>query len=299
MPTTVPSKPFVAPEGDVILRTSDQQDFHVVKATLAIKSSFFESMFSLPQPESQGDSALPVIPIIEDSTTLDTLLRLCYPDEKPAVSDEGLAETVLAAALKYDMMVVVQEICRVLVSESTLETQPLRVYAIACRYKLKDEAHLAAKATLKVAIEDIYVPELDFLSASSYFYLLKYRRRVAADIDAVLLQSLQIGAKDADAAKLWCPCQGGGHSMFNFRVCKAECAKFWDVFVSRARDLIRVLPCNPELFSQTFLCEIIKIGKECKDCRGSVAALLNVSIEKLHAIYDKKAESAALDLLKL
>ncbi|KAL5513335.1 hypothetical protein ACEPAH_3734 [Sanghuangporus vaninii] len=178
------SEPFLQPNGDVILHSADSHKFYVVKAILIIASPFFRSLFSLPQPEDQSN--VPTISVSEDSRTLDVLLRFCYPIKNPVVEDLSLAETVLAAALKYEMEIVVQGMCRVLVSEKALDTQPLRVYAIACQHKLAEETRLAAIATLRAAIEDVYVEELEALSAAHYFNLLKFHRRVKAEIYFVL-----------------------------------------------------------------------------------------------------------------
>ncbi|KAL5492568.1 hypothetical protein ACEPAI_4015 [Sanghuangporus weigelae] len=84
------------------------------------------------------------------------------------------------------MEIVVQGMCRVLVSEKTLGTQPLRVYAIACQHKLAEETRLAAIVTLRAPIEDVYVEELEALSAAHYFNLLKFHRSVKAEIYFVL-----------------------------------------------------------------------------------------------------------------
>ncbi|KAL5531310.1 hypothetical protein ACEPAG_4187 [Sanghuangporus baumii] len=178
------SSPFLQPNGDAILHSADSHKFYVVKAILAIASPFFLSLFSLPQPEDRSD--VPTISVSEDSRTLDVLLRFCYPVKNPVVEDLSLAEKVLAAALKYEMEIVVQSMCRVLVSEKALVTQPLRVYAIACQYKLAEESRLAAIATLRTPIEDVYVEELEALSAAHYFNLLKFHRRVKAEIYFIL-----------------------------------------------------------------------------------------------------------------
>ncbi|KAH8110802.1 hypothetical protein DFH11DRAFT_741318 [Phellopilus nigrolimitatus] len=311
MPITKPIAPFVAPNGDVTLRSSDQQDFQVVKAILTIASSFFKSMFSLPQPEGQGGCELPVIPVTEDSTTLDTLLRLCYPVKKPIVTDINLVEAVLGAALKYEMEIVVQEMCRALVSGGLLESQPLRVYAIACRYELDEEMRLAAKATLKMSIEGVYVKEFETLPTSRYFHLLQYRSQVTAYLDSVLYQSTctidkpptsfeertgvpkALPKQDADAMSLLCRCfvWSPSNSLYYSKPpssCKFV-ADFWVSFASRARNAIHIVPHNQGIYSQEFLRETLQVASKCEYCSKNAAAQWNIASEKLRAIMDDNA----------
>lgn len=46
---TIASPPFDDPEADIILRSSDNVDFHVYKFLLSLVSPVFKSMFALPQ----------------------------------------------------------------------------------------------------------------------------------------------------------------------------------------------------------------------------------------------------------
>ncbi|KAG6330410.1 hypothetical protein ID866_8679, partial [Astraeus odoratus] len=95
-PPSSASPPFGHPKADAILRSSDNVDFRVFQLFLSLASPFFETLFDLPQPseETSADTetidGLPVIPMSEDSKTLDALLRFCYPctlAEDPALHD--------------------------------------------------------------------------------------------------------------------------------------------------------------------------------------------------------------------
>ncbi|EEB95165.1 hypothetical protein MPER_05910, partial [Moniliophthora perniciosa FA553] len=67
---------FNDPKADVILRTSDGVDFMMYKTLLSLSSSFFDGMFSLPQPESvnTNQNGLPIVPIPESSAATEKLL---------------------------------------------------------------------------------------------------------------------------------------------------------------------------------------------------------------------------------
>lgn len=153
---TSPAKaPFHGPKADVILRTSDSVDFYSHKILLSLASTFFDQMFSIPQPVPQttpvpdpdvtvsaDDTPVPVIPMTEDSQTLDYLLPLCYPVPDPTSKDLVIVAKVLEAALKYEF-----EEATVLMSASLKTSaviEPLKVYAIACRLGLEGDARIAA-----------------------------------------------------------------------------------------------------------------------------------------------------------
>jgi hypothetical protein len=147
--------PFNNAKADIILCSSDNVYFRVFRCILALASPFFEAMFDLPQPRRNhhGDEmfdGLDVIQVSENSRTLDMLLKFCYP---AAVKDPGLedmddVEQVLEAAMKYGMEDVEERVRKAMVAPSLLESNPLRILAIACRFGLKSEARIAAKYSL-------------------------------------------------------------------------------------------------------------------------------------------------------
>ncbi|KAH9943571.1 hypothetical protein B0H21DRAFT_823664 [Amylocystis lapponica] len=132
-PTTV-SPPFDKPTADVVLRTSDHVNFHVHKTVLALASSFFDGMFTLPQPKGQDHNDVYVINITEDSRTLDYLLWFCYPVKDPRLDTVGGIHPVLAAAIKYQMDEATVLMKKVLLQCTS--THPLQVYAVASSLSL-------------------------------------------------------------------------------------------------------------------------------------------------------------------
>ncbi|KZT04004.1 uncharacterized protein LAESUDRAFT_814392 [Laetiporus sulphureus 93-53] len=174
--------PFNKHNADVILRTSDQVDFHVHKAILGFASPFFEDMFELPQPsqadEAQStcpDTGLPIVEVTEDSETLDLLLRLCYPIDDPLLDKHKPLGRLLNTAMKYQMQRVVTQLLGVL--KAMVPRDPLRAYFIACSASLEDEAHSAAIAfsgTLD------YFPLMTYgATAGAYYRLLLFRDTIS------------------------------------------------------------------------------------------------------------------------
>lgn len=144
---------------DVIIRTCDSMNFYVHKSILSASSPFFSDMFSLEQPPPAAPDAtnntsgaivhLPVIDVTEDSVTINTLLRLCYPDVSTNITSLVGISDIMEAATKYDMDDVLADIRRILVEMSPLEAS--RAYALACRFHFDDVAFEAAEAQRKAS----------------------------------------------------------------------------------------------------------------------------------------------------
>ncbi|KZT64885.1 hypothetical protein DAEQUDRAFT_572087 [Daedalea quercina L-15889] len=156
---TVAGDLFNRPNADIILRTSDG------------------GMAKVPQPS--GGSERAVVPVEEDSTTLDALLRFMYPCDDPTFDDVMRLGDVLRAAVKYQADLIAQRLKRQL----SMFDDPLRVFTVACLADLESEAYQAAVEWCQdkaYDLENTYVKEMDVLSAGIYHRLLcfcdKYKR---------------------------------------------------------------------------------------------------------------------------
>lgn len=185
--------PFNQSSADLILRTADLVDFRVHTQILAQSSPFFASMFELPQPtpttHSEGDAddagsgaTPPVVPVSEDSKTLELLLRLIYPISKPRAQMEDPQTMVpaLLAATKYDMTLPIDIMSDQLAT--IIAKSPLQVWAAACRTGLEGIARQAAEA-LKASWTDSDAHALSFMdelgdmdgiSAANYYRLRRF-----------------------------------------------------------------------------------------------------------------------------
>ncbi|EJD08556.1 uncharacterized protein FOMMEDRAFT_16876, partial [Fomitiporia mediterranea MF3/22] len=89
-------EPFIANVyADLIIRSSDGHDFHVLKGNLAMVSTIFKVMFSLPQPraaeESDIEHVLPVVDVSEPGPVVDALLRYICPANVPNIVSVDVA----------------------------------------------------------------------------------------------------------------------------------------------------------------------------------------------------------------
>ncbi|KAI9508167.1 hypothetical protein F5148DRAFT_941566 [Russula earlei] len=144
--------PFVRQDADLIIRSSDQVDFHVHKLILGTASLVFEDMFTAPglSPKKQRENK-PVINLVEDSKTLYHLLTAIYPIDRSIPETLEDALSLLITCQKYRMdstLICIRSLLRD--HKPSLFTAPnsFHVYGIASRYSLKEEVCLAAQATL-------------------------------------------------------------------------------------------------------------------------------------------------------
>jgi BTB/POZ domain len=137
-----PLSPLSYDDGDVILRAGNT-DFKVHIFLLRLSSPFFKSMFSLPQPKL-GNSEIPVIPMDEDATHLDFVLRTIYPGKRPQATSIEQAQQIFEIADKLEVECVFEAVRISLTQLLAAEPDPLRSWAIAVRYGLEEARRDAA-----------------------------------------------------------------------------------------------------------------------------------------------------------
>jgi len=173
-----------APDADIILRAlgPPKRDFRVHKLVLSLASPVFKDMFSLPQPTSDNSrgsrvAELEIVEVMDPTNALEAVLRMIYPFAPP--SFDGNLDTLVECLVitdKYDTKGVKSRLCGVLAQAS--HTQPLRVYAIACRFgfaTLADStSRLIFSSTHLVGIPNL-PGDFDFVPATAYHKLIRQR----------------------------------------------------------------------------------------------------------------------------
>ncbi|KDQ28256.1 hypothetical protein PLEOSDRAFT_1077175 [Pleurotus ostreatus PC15] len=252
---------FNASDADIILVSNDTEPFEflVHKCVLAVASPFFRTMFSLSQPNDAGSAgaSLPRIPVSEPKRTIEGLLQFVYPVPDPAISTLEEVTTMLGAALKYELECPVASLRKLLVSPHFLESQPVRVFAIACRFDLDAEAKTASQYTLRVNVLDCPLSDdLKHISAYSYHQLLdlhRRRSRAARELIVYFPESVKCAL-----------CTGGVHAMF-------RSPRWWKEFESRAKERLAIAPTTDGIFEMEFLAECANAA-ECQRCFESLCS---------------------------
>ncbi|KAH9910965.1 uncharacterized protein BXZ73DRAFT_57418 [Epithele typhae] len=169
--------PFNREDADFTIITRDHVDFYVHRSILSVGSQFFDGMFTVPQPRDT-DPIPASVHVVEDSTTIDVFLRLLYPSEDYLVTSLDIFVPVLEAGRKFEARKILSTMRRQLLFPCFLNQDPLRVFAIACRFDLENEAAIAAvEAVVTNRVMDQYCADLDEIAAGSYYRLLALNRK--------------------------------------------------------------------------------------------------------------------------
>lgn len=267
--------PFDHPNADIVLRSSDDKptDFYVFKLLLTLASPFFELLLSLPQPLEGARHDIPVVEMAEDKVILNLILRFCLPIsmvEPPRLSSLRELQMVLGAAMKLEMQGVQDHLRKELVAPRFIETQPLRVFAIACHYGWLTEAKRAARLTLRQPRNTPFIDELQLITAATYYRLQEYQNKcgeIAASRVAFLARDISVDDDDtvwstcltcsrAGNARWW---RSNGNSIPGVR-------KWWVDWMDNVAKELQKIPWGETVKKWDLMEAAITKAKECSYC---------------------------------
>ncbi|KAF8267381.1 hypothetical protein EI94DRAFT_1801721 [Lactarius quietus] len=276
---TVASKfgpPFDHADADIILRSSDQVDFHVFKDILSLSSPFFKSMFSLPQPDvGVAEKQNPVIDLTEHSSTIATLLTFIYPVVSVPPEPGSLGDMIDAfvAAKKYDMDVVSQRLNQTFAESAAVQDDPVVAFCVAYSHQLGDAARIAAKASLKRRMNlDNIGDQLQYINGPAFHQLYKFHRACSAaaaqTISGKHLTWIAFSNSTWwDLANIGCPsrCPRYEYKLGHSRSSWPASVPYHD-FITRTLNILLEHPCQEAVTKHEFLHPSYK-ENACKDCR--------------------------------
>lgn len=276
-------EPFDDPAADFVLRSSDGVSFRVYRAILSAASPVFRGMFSIPQPSSPPTASaeeVPTVDLPEDSTALDTLLRYIYPITKPRITSLEDATAILRVGAKYDVISV--HAVRDSLHRFT-ERDPLGTYAVASSFGFGEEARAAARATLRLTLDEL--PDsasLALISGRTYHRLVTYHRRCGAA--AAELSS-------SDSIPDWLPMQylSNGGSMSAYVQCN-----FHVEYRERVANVLRGRPWGRAVLAQSVLWPCVQKAFM-YDTKGTGAQALQAYSELLSEQVDKVTAQVSFD----
>ena len=177
MPTaTVPmSTIFCADDADVVIRAAGALDFHVHKLILSLASPIFKDVFAIPQPPTDTPGISPHVDVQDPPETWETLLRVIYRMPNQTTDKLDDLESLLLVAEKYQMQSVIDAHKKVLEYREFVQEDPLRLYAIACRWGFGDQAKFVARnAELLTVTKRPNAGDLAGLTVSCYHSLVSF-----------------------------------------------------------------------------------------------------------------------------
>lgn len=189
---------FTANDADIILRTPESELFRVHKNILSIASSVFRDMLAVPQPPSEstqeGDYEPPTVDVQDSAEDLEVLLRMIYPVAFPPFNDLNALSSAFVILDKYNTEGLQERLKPLLVSSTFLTADPMRVYAIACRWGFKAEAARAAPYAAAAGISTFTcVDDMRYISGLDYHrvaLLIGGRREIVRGGKAHQMQAL-------------------------------------------------------------------------------------------------------------
>ncbi|KAF8177540.1 hypothetical protein K438DRAFT_1681471 [Mycena galopus ATCC 62051] len=263
--------PFDDASADVILRSSDGIDFRVYRLVLSLASSVFHDMFAFPQPKSEPET--PIVLVSESAFVLDMALRFWYPGADPAVVQtlDGLRQTLEALIMKYNVQFIIPVAKKQL--REYLTSDPVAVFAIACRHEWKEIALDAAKGSLKLplrAFESARPAQLEYMTADTYHTLLQYHSecaKVAASATSTLQWATYLDIPGADCTNWADPigCPRTGHWSFAHSTL-APLTAWFSAYLDGATDALSRCPAA-DLDSHHLLNVPIAMMGACSSCR--------------------------------
>ncbi|KAK0459855.1 uncharacterized protein EV420DRAFT_1268935 [Desarmillaria tabescens] len=207
---------FSSPDADIVLSSSDNILYHVDACTLRTTCGLFGTMFSIPQPQTKyagqeedskgaGCRREPEpIPTYEPAATLTPLLLLLFglplPKSIPSWSYDDI-ERILTLAENWDAQGPISFIRGALSCPRFVETDPLRLYAIAAHFGWEEEMRLAAKFTLRIDmfnLSDEQEEVLAKISSKDLLPLLHLRRKRTMTFRALINDTARFSAGNDD-----------------------------------------------------------------------------------------------------
>ncbi|KAI6112580.1 hypothetical protein F5141DRAFT_1213842 [Pisolithus sp. B1] len=273
------SPPFDHAKAEVILRSCDGIDFRVFKLFLSLASQFFEALFDLSQSsedtntDTETKDGLPVMPVSEDSRTLDSLLCFCYPctlAEDPTPEHFREVTNVLKAARKYSFDGIERAI---------LEVNSLRCFAIACRARMHDACVLAARYTLRESLVPRWFEEIELITSTELLSLLTYHRKCSnallplKDNLSWITDEYQrnaipwIVADDTSSGSCHCPRSSPARSLFG-----VSTAQWWEDFMNATFMDLEDKPCAETIRSNVEKAIHVVRQRNCRSCSPTVPA---------------------------
>ncbi|KAH7922629.1 hypothetical protein BV22DRAFT_1037294 [Leucogyrophana mollusca] len=302
--STAAGHPFDHPSADIILRSSDDVDFRVLKSFLSLASPVFRDMFTIPQPhpprESDIKDGLPVVQLTETRTVLEKILLICYPSYFGGV--RGLTrldewERVAEVAGKYQMEAAMQHIFAELNKSTFTKSDPVRVFALAVRFQMPHVARSAAKYSLSLPLaRHSYFPGLKDISGADLHHLLQYHLD-CGEAASQALRSWHIRNSD-NQTWAWYSCKN-----LKARPCCSQAGvlgglstSWWATYAKETYDALRERPSRQTVESGDLAATAINQASSCPGCSKKAPS----NMARFRALIVEEIDKAVLGIkLKL
>ncbi|KAG6381736.1 hypothetical protein JVT61DRAFT_341 [Boletus reticuloceps] len=294
--STYAAVPFDHAKADIILRSSDNIDFRVFKLFLSLASPFFETFFEIPQSaeedqDQEAKDGLVVVPVTEDSKTLDALLRFCYPctlAEDPELEVLKDVLDVLEAARKYSLDD--KKARQAITSPKLLEADPLRCFAFAHRGRLQEESQLAARYTLTQPLIPSWFQEIDLITATDLLSLLTDHKKCGdAEFTGLLLA---VGYRHCGCPRSNTP----KYMLFLLTANGLGSLRWWEDFMEETFTALRDKPCKETVQASADKTVQTVKARNCQDCSTRITEGMRDFLELFTRKIDESISQIEVEL---
>jgi hypothetical protein len=297
-------------DADVILRSSDNVDFRVVRAFLSFSSQAFKDLFALPRGQCGSDvdevkDGLPIVVMPEDSTLLGSLLQFCYPIcavNPPQLETLQIVLANLELSRKYIIEGMERRARQELVSSRFLDEEPLRVFAVALSRKLEQEARFAAVKTLRHPLSALpYTSELEDVTAGDIMRLQSYHR-ACAEVSTAVAKNLEWIERDNWT---WFECTSSickdpkapSHTVTISGGRKRKAAVWWEGYIRSVSTALHERPAGDTVKQADIWDATLNKGK-CGVCRARFVAEMKEFTQLFEAEIDKAISKVCLSVIR-
>ncbi|KAI6013539.1 hypothetical protein EDC04DRAFT_691404 [Pisolithus marmoratus] len=280
------SPPFNHAKADVILRSSDNVDFRPSEGKLK---------------DTETRDGLPVLPISEDSRTLDALLRFCYPcslTEIPPLNHFKDVIKVLEAAQKYSLDAVENTIRKALFNPAILEANPLRCFAIARQAHMREETILSAKYSLRTSLIPDWFEEIGMITSTDLLALCAYHQKCGKAVQILKLNYSWIeGHYQSRAAVPWIFGETAGRNCGcprsnTIRLFSQGHLVWWEEFMETTFQTLKEKPCAQTVYesAEKTIEEVRR--RNCQSCSPNIATVM----KQFADMFAKKVEELVAEV---
>lgn len=230
---------------------------------------------------------MPIMTVAESSTTLRSLLLLCYPAATPTFDSLDDAKAVLEAAEKYDMQPALGRAGDLIIAQF-LTDHFLDLYTLSCRFGWQHHAQTAATRALE--IKDLGRPSNGFnglqdITGADYHRLLVYHHRcgVIAQQGGDSLSWLPPSSREMQLQMWNCKCRltGGAETLQIGNVGESKIVPWFEEYlVSSGRELL-ARPCESTIMESKYYNQAMIEATKCNDCRSEVIK----DMDRFRALY--------------
>lgn len=273
-------KLFNNPDADIILRSVDNVQFRTFQSLLFLASPILKKYVkdNLSHEDSLLET-LPIVPLQEDTGTVERLLLLIYPRwaPDPNVDMWTLLETksVLISLKRFQMREVTFAIQEKLCQSPLVKKEPRQLYAVACQFGLDQLANRAMRYAILESLSDTEpYPEEEAMSAGALHRLLSCQSKCQDAVQALARNFWWLTSTEF----VWFSCNLCGRFGYDSTAvevsqgARCEAKRWWLQYMTEVATELSNSTCVDKTLQPGLIMRIRGADKKCTNCEAKCVA---------------------------